>query len=443
MDIIHDHTLAGPLYLCRPSAVPVVTTIHGPLTPSAVDLYRAIGRNASIIAISRDQVSHAPTVPVTRVIHHGLDLSAVPQGTGQGGYACFVGRMCPDKGVVEAIAIARKAGIPLHIAAKMREPEELRYFREVVKPLLGTNEEFIGELGDAEKYALMGEALAFLNPIQWAEPFGLVMIEAMATGTPVVGTPIGSAPEIVQHGTTGFLAPVDELAALLPRAAGLSRAACRAAVEARFSFGAHGCRPSGALCRDPGKPAAHRGSGQACPERESDTGSADARVLNRNPRRLPTGRNPTMTAWNADTAVATAEAVTVVEGSSFCISSHNGDIDDGGSQGVFYQDTRIVSRWILRINGAPREPLLARKPASFHATFVGRARWSDGRFDSPLVVRHQRHVGPGLRDDITIDNYSSEPAVCDVELSVDADQADLFDVKTGRVGTATVSQKRP
>ena len=143
-----------------------------------------------------------------------------------------------------------------------------------------------------------------------------------------------------------------------------------------------------------------------------------------------------MTAWNADTAVATAEAVTVVEGSSFCISSPNGDIDDGGSQGVFYQDTRIVSRWILRINGAPREPLLARKPASFHATYVGRARWSDGRYDSPLVVRHQRHVGPGLRDDITIDNFSSEPAVCDVELSVDADQADLFDVKTGRVGAA-------
>ncbi len=234
-DIIHDHTLVGPLYVRRPPAVPVVTTIHGPLTPSAVDLYRAIGGNASIIAISRDQVSHAPTVPVSRVIHHGLELSAVPQGAGQGGYACFVGRMCPDKGVVEAIAIARRAGIPLHIAAKMREPEELRYFRDVVEPLLGPDEEFIGELGDAEKYALMGDAVAFLNPIQWAEPFGLVMIEAMATGTPVVGTPIGSAPEIVQHGTTGFLAPVDELPALLQRAAGLSRAACRAAVQARFT----------------------------------------------------------------------------------------------------------------------------------------------------------------------------------------------------------------
>ena len=174
-------------------------------------------------------------MPVKRVIHHGVELSTVPVGKGQGGYVCFVGRMCPDKGVMEAIAIARKAGIPLHIAAKMREPDELRYYREVVKPVLGADEEFIGELGDAEKYALMGDALAFLNPIQWAEPFGLVMIEAMATGTPVLGTPIGSAPEIVDHGTTGFLAPVNELPALLSQATALSRTACRASVEARFS----------------------------------------------------------------------------------------------------------------------------------------------------------------------------------------------------------------
>ncbi|MCU1531787.1 MAG: glycosyl transferase group 1 [Arthrobacter sp.] len=136
---------------------------------------------------------------------------------------------------MEAIAIAREAGMPLRIAAKMRELEEMRYYREVVAPQLGSNEDFMGEIGDAEKYELMGEAVAFLNPIQWSEPFGLVMIEALATGTPVVGTPIGSAPEIVEHGTTGYLAPLEELPALLPRAAGLSRAACRASVEERFS----------------------------------------------------------------------------------------------------------------------------------------------------------------------------------------------------------------
>src|SRR4029453_14996459 len=141
-----------------------------------------------------------------------------------------------------------------------------------------------------------------------------------------------------------------------------------------------------------------------------------------------------MTAWNADTEAGAADlgAVTIVEGSSFCISSHSGDIHPGGTQGVFYQDTRIVSRWILTINGSLREPLVARTPSSFHAEYVGRGAWGGGRFDSPMVVRQQRHVGPGLRDDIIIRNYSGEPSVCDIDLSLDADLADLFDVKAGR-----------
>lgn len=235
VDIIHDHTLSGPLYRYGPPGVPVVTTIHGPLTSSAKDVYRAIGRSTSIIAISRDQASQASGVPVRRVIHHGIDLSTVPVGTGQGGYVCFVGRMCPDKGVLEAIRIARQAGVPLRIAAKVREPEEILYFEEVIKPILGPNEDFTGEVDDAEKYRLMGEALAFLNPIQWSEPFGLVMIEALSTGTPVLGTPLGAAPEIVSHGITGYLAATNNLAALIPAAAGLSREQCRARAEQQFS----------------------------------------------------------------------------------------------------------------------------------------------------------------------------------------------------------------
>ncbi|HET7140169.1 MAG TPA: glycogen debranching N-terminal domain-containing protein [Arthrobacter sp.] len=142
-----------------------------------------------------------------------------------------------------------------------------------------------------------------------------------------------------------------------------------------------------------------------------------------------------MTAWNADTEadVGGAEAVTVVEGSSFCISARSGDIStDGETNGAFYQDTRVVSRWILRINGALREPLVAQRPTAYEATFVGRALWPDRRFDSPLVVRQVRHIGPGMRDDITLENYSAEAVDCDIELLVDADQADLFDVKGGR-----------
>lgn len=235
VDIIHDHTLAGPLLARREASVPVVTTIHGPLDPASADLYRAVAPDTAIIGISRDQTSRVPDVPVTRVIHHGMDVASVPVGSGTGGYVCFVGRMSPDKGVVEAIGIARTAGIPLRIAAKMRERDELEYYRSVIKPLLGSNEEFLGELGDPDKYRLMGEALAFLNPIQWSEPFGLVMIESLSTGTPVVGTRIGSAPEIVDHGKTGFLGQTGQLHSFLPLAAALDRAHCRERALKLFS----------------------------------------------------------------------------------------------------------------------------------------------------------------------------------------------------------------
>ena len=144
--------------------------------------------------------------------------------------------MCPDKGVVEAIRVAQLAGIPLRIAAKMREPAEVQYFHDVVEPMLRPDVEFLGEVGGDEKYELLGAAVALLNPIQWMEPFGLVMIEAMATGTPVVATRMGSAPEIVDDGVTGYLATSpEELARLLLLAPDLDRATVRAQAEDRFS----------------------------------------------------------------------------------------------------------------------------------------------------------------------------------------------------------------
>ncbi|GGG66755.1 glycosyl transferase [Kocuria dechangensis] len=236
MDVIHDHTLAGPLYRHRPPAVPVVTTIHGPLTSHLEEIYRAAGRDTAVVAISHDQISRSPGLPVAAVIPHGVDLSAVPVGRGRGGYALFLGRMTPDKGIAEAIVIARAAGVPLRIAAKMREPAELRYFHDVIEPILGPDEEFLGEVGGRQKYELLGNAVALLNPIQWPEPFGLVMIEALATGTPVVATPLGAAPEIVEPGVTGYLAETPaQLAAVLGRAAALDRRAVRASAERRFS----------------------------------------------------------------------------------------------------------------------------------------------------------------------------------------------------------------
>jgi len=236
-EIVHDHTLVGPLVGATESPVPVVTTNHGPFAGELRDCYRLLGRRVPIVAISRHQAATAGEIPVAGVIHHGVDLEAYPPGDGTGGYALFLGRMNPDKGVHRAIMIAREAGVPLLIAAKMHEPAEKEYFEQAVRPLLGSGAEYIGEVGGREKVELLQNAVCLLNPIDWPEPFGMVMIEALATGTPVVATPRGAAPEIVDHGKTGFLVADDRgLAAALSAVADLDRPACRRAAEERFSL---------------------------------------------------------------------------------------------------------------------------------------------------------------------------------------------------------------
>lgn len=235
VDLIHDHTIAGPLLRLRPAGVPVAVTNHNPFTAHALTVLRSAAPDTAVIAISNDHAAHAEGVRIARVIHHGLDPAKVPVGSGRGGYAVFLGRVDPTKGIVEALKIARAAGVPLRIAAKMQDQAEHAYFDSEVKPLLTSEQEYIGEVSDEDKYELLGGAFALLNPIQWSEPFGLAMIEALATGTPVVGTPFGSAPEIIRQGETGFLGQVDELPELLPQAAELDRTTCRSDVELRFS----------------------------------------------------------------------------------------------------------------------------------------------------------------------------------------------------------------
>jgi glycosyltransferase involved in cell wall biosynthesis len=238
VDVVHDHTLAGPLlYRRTPSSVPVVTTNHGPFDATLTPIYRAL-RDVPVLAISHSQAATATGVPVAAVIHHGIDVGAVPVGVGDGGYASYLGRMAPEKGPREAALIARAAGIPLRMAAKMREPAERDYFEAAVKPLLCSDVVYVGELGYQEKLDLVGASFALLNPIQWAEPFGLVMIEALAVGTPVVTTRVGSAPEIVEDGTTGYLRTGRAaLATALADAARLDRANCRASAVERFDTG--------------------------------------------------------------------------------------------------------------------------------------------------------------------------------------------------------------
>ena len=235
-DVVHDHTLVGPLYADRLPWLPVVTTNHGPFESDLGPLYRAVSDRVPVIAISHHHASTAQGVNLAGVIHHGVEPNDFPVGRGSGGYAAFLGRMSPDKGVHTAARVARAAGIPLRIAAKMSEPAEFEYFSACVKPLLGAGIDYIGELGRADKLALLGEAACLLNPIAWPEPFGMVMIEALVSGTPVVATRSGAAPEIVTDGVTGYLCSDEEsLVAALGSLDRLDRGACRAVVEKHFS----------------------------------------------------------------------------------------------------------------------------------------------------------------------------------------------------------------
>lgn len=235
-DVVHDHTLVGPVYSDRFSGLPVVTTNHGPFQSELGDYYRAIGPRVPVIAISHHQASTATGVPIAAVIHHGVDQDRFPVGPGTGEYAAFLGRMCPEKGIPAAIGAARLAGIPLQIAAKMSEPAEILYFDRVVRPLLGGDIQYIGEVASEAKLELLGNATCLLNPIAWPEPFGMVMLESLACGTPVVTTAMGAAPEIVDNGRTGFIcADVKSAASALQIVGSLSREACRDVVRERFS----------------------------------------------------------------------------------------------------------------------------------------------------------------------------------------------------------------
>ena len=239
-DVIHDHTLAGPSIGRRRGAPAMVTTSHGPFTPEVSDVYRSFARQVPIIAISHSQAVEASLqgIHVSRVIHHGLDPDEVTAGKGDGGYLLFLGRMHPDKGVDVAARVARRSGVPLRIAAKMREPAERAWFEACVKPLLSEEVTYVGEVGRQDAVTLLQGASALVNPILWSEPFGLVMVEALAAGTPVLAFPNGAAPEIVEDGVTGYLcADEDQLSRRVSDVMALDRAACRAAVLSRFSTG--------------------------------------------------------------------------------------------------------------------------------------------------------------------------------------------------------------
>lgn len=239
-DVVHDHTVMGPFYAERYHDLPVVTTIHGPFNDELTDLYRVLAPRVPIVAISHAQHRAAPDIPIARVIHHGLDAAAFPFGDGTGDehgeFCLFLGRMAPDKGAHRAIEVARKAGVRVLLAAKMREPWEHAYFDEQVAPLLGPDAVYLGEVPHEHKLELLSQARALLFPIRWNEPFGMVMLESMACGTPVLAFPEGAVPEVVEDGKTGFVCEDETaMADALGRVDQLSRADCRSSVEGYFS----------------------------------------------------------------------------------------------------------------------------------------------------------------------------------------------------------------
>lgn len=248
-DIVHDHSgIIGPaigaLLAARGAGPPVVHTLHGPWTAEASQLYLAMPPDLRLVAISEDQRRRAPTgLSIEGVVHNGIPVERFPfrgqHRNGEGPLA-FVGRANPDKGPDLAIEAARRLGRPLLMALKVNEPEEHEYWEQVVVPLLEDNPrvEVVPNADHAAKTAIMAAADALLVPIRWPEPFGLVMAEAAACGTPVVAFGTGAAPEVVSHGQTGLIVPpgdMDAFCAAVLCVGEIDPGVCRAHAEERFS----------------------------------------------------------------------------------------------------------------------------------------------------------------------------------------------------------------
>ena len=235
-DVLHFHVDYLHYPLSRRSRTPHVTTLHGRLDiPDLQPLYAEFS-DVPLVSISDSQREPLPSANWRSTIHHGLPEDLYEFNAAPGEYLAFLGRISPEKRVDRAIAIAREVGMPLKIAAKVDDVDQ-DYFDSHVKPLLQHPlVEYVGEIGDGEKQEFLGCAIGLLFPIDWEEPFGLVMIEALACGTPVVAYRRGSVPEVLSDGETGFI--VDDLEGAIAaarRLPDLDRRCCRGAFERNFT----------------------------------------------------------------------------------------------------------------------------------------------------------------------------------------------------------------
>jgi glycosyltransferase involved in cell wall biosynthesis len=238
-DVINDHS--GPLSIAVGGlvATPVLHTVHGPLDGDPGRVYEGLAQLApgvGLISISFNQRRPKPELNWAGNCPNALDLQLYPCKPHPGDYLLFLGRMSPDKGAHRAIWVAKETGLPLKLAGKKQDPKEHRYFHELVEPHLVDGIEYLGEVSHGEKVELLQNARATLFPIEWEEPFGLVMIESMACGTPVIATRHGAVPEVIEDGVSGIV--VDnyrEMPAALDRADVLDPLECRHYVEERYA----------------------------------------------------------------------------------------------------------------------------------------------------------------------------------------------------------------
>ncbi len=235
-DIMHFHIGSTFFPYTRLVRTPTVLTLHGRLnTTEAAKVHNAY-REVPLVSISNNQRTPLPNLNFIRTVYNGISMQRHPLGSGKGNYLAFLGRMSPEKGPVQAIQAAKRSGMRLIMAAKVDTVDEA-YFRQKVKPFIdGKQVKFLGEVDHAEKVRLLKNAVGLLALIQWEEPFGLFMTEAMASGTPVIATHRGSVPEIVAHKKTGFV--VNDVAGAVRAIKQLStidRRACRARVAQHFS----------------------------------------------------------------------------------------------------------------------------------------------------------------------------------------------------------------
>jgi glycosyltransferase involved in cell wall biosynthesis len=241
IDVIINHGRVDYLGSMTRTSIPLLCQFHTAIHQSDIDFVlrrRKARKKVRFVGVSQSHIEHVKPSDMIDVIYNGVDTERfVPVMQITKKYLAFLGRLTPDKGVEQAIQVARLAGIPLKIAGNSPDNRIAReYFEQSIKPHLGKGCEWIGPVNDRGKNELLGGAIAMLFPIQCGEPFGIVMIESLACGTPVIASRIGSTPEVIRHGKTGFLCDsVDDMVEAVKRIGEIDRRDCRSDVESRFS----------------------------------------------------------------------------------------------------------------------------------------------------------------------------------------------------------------